>query len=203
MKHISLKLRTSWLGYATIGHTGRDNFYIFLLHYDLGIFQGHLWALKSDSPYIFTCEWIPHVSMCGWDILCGISKVPAQNISHIHWKIWFVYNIEFLKPLDWRAHTRFWPPPQTIHQLTIVSINGLVYAPPCLMSWMTIAQFFITDAVFMACLKIDNILTHIETTRNHASAISHLVFYADFAIIHRNATSKSALVLVYMCIYLR
>ena len=50
--------------------------------HDKGAFQKHLWALKSKSSYIFTCELNPYLSMYGQDILYGISKVPFE-IPHI------------------------------------------------------------------------------------------------------------------------
>ena len=70
-------------------------------HRDLGAFQKHLWALKSRSSWMSTCEKNPHVSMYGLDILCGISKVPFE-IPH---KISYPYIERYLKrpPGHWSA----------------------------------------------------------------------------------------------------
>ena len=55
--------------------------------------------------------------MYGWDILCGISKVPFEiphKISYPYIERYDFYTtLKFQELLDLRAHTRFWnaPPP--------------------------------------------------------------------------------------------
>ena len=56
--------------------------------------------------------------MYGYDILCGISKVPfeiPQNILPIHWKIWLLYNIEILRALRFKSSYAFLKRPLALH----------------------------------------------------------------------------------------
>ena len=49
--------------------------------------------------------------MYGQDILYGISKVPFEIPHKIHWKIWFLYNIEILRALRFKSSYTFLNPP--------------------------------------------------------------------------------------------
>ena len=59
--------------------------------------------MKSTSFNVWVRYFVRNLKGTLWN--------STQNILHIHWKIWFLYNIEILELLDLRARTRLWNAP--------------------------------------------------------------------------------------------
>ena len=77
----------------------------------LGTFRKQLWALKSKSSYIFSPLQKIHIFQCMSEILLwnfkGTLRNSTQNMLPIHWRIWFLHNIEILRALWFKSSYAF------------------------------------------------------------------------------------------------
>ena len=70
-----------------------------------GLFQKRLRALKSKSSWNFNVVYKLHLSMYGWDILCGTSKVPFEiphKISNPYTERWG-FRVENIRALRFNS----------------------------------------------------------------------------------------------------